>query len=114
MKKIVYNKSNGAEVIAYEDPKVSGRYALPSGSVDVEPPTFNSKTQTCSWDGSQWVIVEIPQPEPEDEAPVKTYVDKRAKEYGTVQEQIEFITENGLEAWQTKVSEIKSKYPKPE
>jgi hypothetical protein len=25
---------------------------------------------------------------------------------------IEFITENGLEAWQTKVQEIKTKYPK--
>ena len=26
--------------------------------------------------------------------------------------QIEFITENGLEAWQTKVAEIKARYPK--
>ena len=34
------------------------------------------------------------------------------KEYGTPQEMIEFITEKGLEAWQTKVQEIKTKYPK--
>ena len=32
--------------------------------------------------------------------------------YGPASEQIEFITENGLEAWQAKVAEIKAKYPK--
>jgi hypothetical protein len=63
--KTVYNKSNGTPVIAHEDPKVAGRYALPAGSVDVEPPAFNSETQTCSWDGSQWVVAGIPVPEPE-------------------------------------------------
>ena len=39
-------------------------------------------------------------------------VNKRIGEYGSVEKQIEFITENGLEAWQTKVAEIKAKYPK--
>jgi len=39
-------------------------------------------------------------------------VRKRIAEYGTAESQIEFITENGLEAWQTKVAEIKAKYPK--
>ena len=39
-------------------------------------------------------------------------VANRQKEYGTPQEMIEYITENGLEAWQTKVQEIKTKYPK--
>ena len=39
-------------------------------------------------------------------------VNKRIGEYGPVEKQIEFITENGLEAWQTKVAEIKAKYPK--
>jgi hypothetical protein len=33
-------------------------------------------------------------------------------EYGSVESQIEFITENGLDAWKTKVDEIKTKYPK--
>jgi effector-binding domain-containing protein len=37
----------------------------------------------------------------------------RKSEYGSVEDQIEFITENGLEAWQAKVTEIKNKYPKP-
>jgi hypothetical protein len=39
-------------------------------------------------------------------------VANRQKEYGTPQEMIEYITENGLEAWQTKVQGIKTKYPK--
>ena len=39
-------------------------------------------------------------------------IDKRIKEYGSVAEQIEYITENGLDAWQKKVNSIKAKYPK--
>lgn len=48
-----------------------------------------------------------------EELPV-TYAQQRAEEYGMVGDQIEFITENGLEAWQAKVAEIKAKYPKPD
>jgi len=39
-------------------------------------------------------------------------VSKRQVEYGSIAEQIEFITENGLDAWQNKVQQIKTKYPK--
>ena len=39
-------------------------------------------------------------------------VQNRIKEYGSIAEQIEYITENGLDAWQTKVAVIKAKYPK--
>lgn len=39
-------------------------------------------------------------------------VEARLKVYGPATDQIEFITENGLDAWQAKVAEIKSKYPK--
>ncbi len=39
-------------------------------------------------------------------------VANRQKEYGSLAEQLEYITENGLDAWQTKVQEIKTKYPK--
>ena len=39
-------------------------------------------------------------------------VSKRESEYGLPEKQLEFITENSLEAWQTKVAEIKAKYPK--
>lgn len=36
----------------------------------------------------------------------------RIIEYGSITEQIEFISENGLEAWQAKVTDIKNKHPK--
>ena len=39
-------------------------------------------------------------------------IEARRSEYGPVANQIEFITENGLEAWQTKVAEIKARHPK--
>ena len=39
-------------------------------------------------------------------------VANRQKEYGTVEKQIEFITEKGLEAWKTNVQSIKTKYAK--
>jgi hypothetical protein len=37
---------------------------------------------------------------------------RRFAAYGKPEDQIEFITENGLEAWQAKVAEIKEEYPK--
>ena len=42
-----------------------------------------------------------------------TYKDVRQALYGTPEEQLEYITENGLAAWQTKVAQIKSDNPKP-
>ena len=41
-----------------------------------------------------------------------TWLESRIEEYGANAHQIEFITENGLEAWQAKVAAIKAKYPK--
>ncbi|MCV6598922.1 MAG: hypothetical protein OIF36_00350 [Alphaproteobacteria bacterium] len=43
----------------------------------------------------------------------KDYKQLRKMEYGTLSQQIEFITENGVEAWQQKVRDIKVKHPKP-
>ena len=40
------------------------------------------------------------------------YHEIRRMAYGEFDEQIEYITENGLTAWQTKVAEIKGWYPK--
>ena len=54
------------------------------------------------------------------EKPEETYVDPRPQwlqdrqtAYGTLESQIEYITENGLAAWQTKVTQIKTDNPKP-
>lgn len=53
------------------------------------------------------------------EKPAETPVDPRPQwlqdrqtAYGTLESQIEFITENGLDAWQTKVAQIKADNPK--
>ena len=45
--------------------------------------------------------------------PRPQYVQDRTAAYGTLVDQIEYITENGLEAWQTKVAQIKADNPKP-
>jgi hypothetical protein len=42
----------------------------------------------------------------------QSQIQKRQIEYGSPSEQMEFITENGLAAWQTKVTEIKTRFPK--
>ena len=41
-----------------------------------------------------------------------TAIDKRKIEYGSVESQIEYITENGIDKWKEKVDAIKKKYPK--
>jgi len=109
-----WNIRNGHERNRQLNP-LEGGYLMPGNCTDVEPPEFNKETHTCSFNGTEWIVTEIPQPEPEPEPEpyVETYADKRIKEYGSLEEQIEFITENGLEAWQTKVNLIKEKYPKP-
>lgn len=43
---------------------------------------------------------------------IEDVISNRIKEYGSIAEQIEYITENGLDAWQSKVNSIKAKYPK--
>lgn len=112
---IAYKKDNASPRERQKDP-LGGGYLMPGGCTDVKPPDFNAETHTCSFVNDEWVVTEIPQPEPEPEPEpyVETYADKRLKEYGSAQEQLEFITENGLEAWQTHVASIKAKHPKQE
>ena len=38
----------------------------------------------------------------------------RTNAYGSLESQLEYITENGLEAWQTHVAKIKTANPKPD
>ena len=40
------------------------------------------------------------------------WLQNRLDAYGSAASQIEYITENGLEAWQAHVAEIKAMYPK--
>ena len=45
--------------------------------------------------------------------PRPQWLQDRQAAYGSTETQIEYITENGLEAWQTKVAQIKADNPKP-
>ena len=51
-------------------------------------------------------------PEPTYTDPRPQWLQDRQAAYGTLESQIEYITENGLEAWQTKVAQIKADNPK--
>lgn len=50
---------------------------------------------------------------PSEVDPAPEWLAARLTAYGPPQTQLEYITENGLEAWQTKVAEIKTANPKP-
>ena len=111
-----YDKKTGGIVPRQKSPLEENVWLMPGGCTDIEPPEFDQNTHFCTFNGSEWVLTAKPEPEPEPEPQefIETYLHKRMKEYGSVKNQIEYITENGLDAWQTKVSEIKTKYPKPE
>mgnify|MGYP001226118862 FL=1 len=139
--KKVWAVDNGFEEIAWESPLEPGVFHMPANTVETKPPKFDPSKKICQWDGAKWVVTDIPKvagntleqpplpekpatPEPppaenhvheepeEIEKPVIDYRYKREGEYGQPWQQIEFITENGLEAWQARVAEIKKKYPK--
>lgn len=49
----------------------------------------------------------------EESVQMPEWLQSRIDAYGRVQSQLEFITENGLEAWQAEVASIKAQFPKP-
>ena len=73
-------------------------------------PTFLSVGLTSTASAKPEPIIEA------DDQTVTTlpeYLQNRIDAYGNVEAQIEYITENGLTAWQAHVAEIKAKYPAP-
>ena len=70
----------------------------------------------------QWNITEKPKPTDEQLEALSSKAEtiknnaiavvNREKEYGTVKTQLEFIVENGVDAFITRQNEIKTKYPK--
>ena len=56
---------------------------------------------------------EVIEPEEEESDPIPAWLAGRFAAYGNVLTQLEYITENGLDAWQTKVAQIKADNPKP-
>ena len=124
--KKVWNVVNASPDIAWESPLEPDVFLVPVGAVDQKPPDFKADSQTCSFDGKEWIVKDIAvpeeakwvEPEPPEEYVVPAndlpdYIFERTKEYGQLHEQIEFITENGLDVWQARVAEIKKKHPKP-
>ena len=107
---------DGVWTLSWEQvPKVESELT-PEDIEDVEMPVQEGYTAIDSgaeWKDDKWVqkwnLVE------------DTYKEKRIKEYGSghpfssfdyLLVQLEYIVENGLDAWQTRVNEIKDKYPK--
>lgn len=90
---------NVVEVIEVAAPQEEGSNA------EEETPTFNGSVWTQIW---KLVVI----PSTILPADILGYRGERLKAYGNWVVQLEFITENGLEAWQAKVAEIKAKYPK--
>ena len=57
--KVVYNKINGLEAHAFEDPREPGRYVMPAGSTEIKPPNFDPSTQKCYYNESEWIVEDI-------------------------------------------------------
>ena len=114
-----------------KSPLEDGVWLMPANTTDVKPPKFNAATKNCTFVEGKWVVsskkgTEPEEPETADLIPnqptrqtqtpdpeyVPDYRAKRMDEYGDTYAQLQFITENGLDAWQKKVAEIKKKYPK--
>ena len=51
-------------------------------------------------------------PPADENSPMPQWMKDRQEAYGPVESQIEYITENGLEAWQAHVAQIKADNPK--
>lgn len=64
-------------------------------------------------EGSTSTASQKPEPitDDDDGEELPQYIQDRVAAYGDLAAQIEYITENGLEAWQTHVAAIKAKYP---
>lgn len=42
------------------------------------------------------------------------YQDRRKIEYPKIEDQLDMIFHNGIDAWRDQISKIKAKYPKPD
>lgn len=76
----------------------------------VPPNLKTGSTPSFLSEGASRTAAEKPVPTGTDVRP--QWLIDRQTAYGSVENQLEYITENGLEAWQTKVAEIKAANPK--
>lgn len=106
--KVEYENGSWAELTLTSDMKAADIDDL---AYQYAPKTGSAPSFTSDYVGTSRDIAQKAEETPTDNTP--EYVVNRMSEYGDCYEQLEYITENGLEAWQTKVAGIKSKYPKP-
>ena len=111
------NPNIGFPTSALESADIRAEYGITKLTKSELPPTNVQPVEPTTPDGFRavkgdpelvgdewretWTYVEI------------SWLENRIEAYGRPEQQLEFITENGLEAWQAKVAEIKSNYPKP-
>ena len=76
----------------------------------VPPNLKTGSTPSFLSEGASRTAAEKPAPTGTDVRP--QWLIDRQLAYGSVELQLEYITENGLEAWQTRVAEIKAANPK--
>ena len=124
--KTVWKSRDASEVIANKSPLEEGVWHIPAGATEVEPPSFNSETHTCSFNGTDWIVEAIPAPAAELEEwekmrfPSKAQYDAtqysrdRQPEYPTLGDQFDMIYHNGDggATFQAAIKAIKDKYPK--
>lgn len=66
-------------VLADQDPLNEGNFLIPSGCVEIAPPDFSNE-QFARWDGTSWIIEDMPTPEPTPQpAPIDTALEARAE-----------------------------------
>lgn len=112
--KVSYSDGSWAEIVLASDmtaeqvDDLAYQYAPKSGTA----PSFLT---TGARTAAAMPVEQVDAPPLEDAwvDPRPQYVQDRAAAYGSLEEQIEYITENGLTAWQTKVAQIKADNPKP-
>jgi hypothetical protein len=83
MKIYHYDSSNGAFTGISEadpNPRRAGSFLIPAFATEVAPPSASEK-QFASWNGSEWELKDIPEPEPikEPEKPKLTWDQIRAQ-----------------------------------
>ena len=123
--KTVWKIKDASATTANKSPLEEGVWHIPTGATEVEPPSFNSETHTCSFNGTSWVVAVIPTPEPEPEEwekmkfdskaayDAKAYSRSRAAEYPSIADQLDDIYHNGVDGWKATIKTTKDKYPKP-
>lgn len=55
--------------VADPSPLEPGVWLIPACATSIAPPDFNSTTQTCRWNGDEWIVADIVIDEPEEPEP---------------------------------------------